>query len=200
MNGDQEQAQEAYNHLQTDPKIGGLVDEHGPLHLDPSDDLFQRLVRSIISQQVSVASAEAIRQRLFDTVEITPKGIRGTDQQVLMEAGLSEMKAEYVREVAKTFDDEGYSKELFATYSNKEIVDTLTEIKGVGPWTAEMQLLFTFGRPDVFPVGDLGIRRGIEHLFDEELTRAEMRDLAEPWAPYRSYASLYLWRIVDGGE
>lgn len=200
MNGDQEQAEEAYDHLHTDPQIGDLVKEHGALRLDPSDDLFRRLIRSIGSQQVSVASAEAIRQRLFDTVEMTPKGVLGTDQQVLKDAGLSEMKAEYVREVAKAFDQEGYSKGCFATHSNEEIVDTLTEIKGVGPWTAEMQLLFTFGRPDVFPVGDLGIRRGVERLSDEELTRAEMRDRAEPWAPYRSYASLHLWRIVDGGE
>lgn len=198
MNGDQEQAQDAYDHLQTDPQMGDLVNEHGPLQLNPSDDLFRRLIRSIVSQQVSVASAEAIRQRLFDTVEITPRGILGTDQQVLKEAGLSEMKAEYIREVAKTFDQKGYNKDFFATHSNEEIVDTLTEIKGVGPWTAEMQLLFTFGRPDVFPVGDLGIRRGVGRLFDEELTRAEMRDRAEPWAPYRSYASLHLWRVVDG--
>ena len=200
MNGDEEQAQDAHDHLLTDPEIGGLVDEHGPLYLNPSEDLFWRLVRSIISQQVSVASAEAIRQRLFDTVEITPEGVLGTDQQVLREAGLSEMKAEYITEVAKTFDRKGYSKESFATQSNEEIVDALTEIKGVGPWTAEMQLLFTFGRPDIFPVGDLGIRRGVEDLFDEELTRAEIRERAEAWRPYRSYASLYLWRIVDGGE
>jgi DNA-3-methyladenine glycosylase II len=75
--------------------------------------------------------------------------------------------------------------------------DELGEIGGVGPWTVDMFLMFGLGRPDVFPVGDLGIRKGMAVLYDDDLTRAEMRDRAERWAPYRSYASLYLWRATD---
>ncbi len=200
VKGDEEQAAEAYDSLQTDPELGDLVTTHGPLYLDPSDDLFRRLVHSVVGQQVSVASASAIRRRLFDTVEVTPSGVLAADTQVLRDAGLSAMKAEYVTAVATVFDREGYCKESLATAPNEEIVDTLTAIRGVGPWTAEMQLLFTFGRPDVLPVGDLGVRRGIERLLGADLTRTEMRTRAEQWAPYRSYASLYLWRTVDGEE
>jgi DNA-3-methyladenine glycosylase II len=183
--------------LREDDYLAPLVAEHGPLTLDPADDLFERLVVSILRQQVSMASAAATRERLFEAVEVTPEGILAADPAVLKDAGLSRQKTRYVREVAETFDAEGYDKAHFADATSEEIRAALTEITGVGEWTANMQLLFTFGRPDVFPVGDLGIRKGMETLFGEDLSRAEMRDRAERWAPYRSYASLYLWRVEE---
>jgi DNA-3-methyladenine glycosylase II len=82
--------------------------------------------------------------------------------------------------------------------SDDAVVEELTTIRGVGPWTAKMFLLFALGRPDVFPVEDLGVRRGMEQVVGRELTRGEMRDRAAEWAPYRSYASLYLWRAYEG--
>ncbi|MEF8782232.1 MAG: DNA-3-methyladenine glycosylase 2 family protein [Haloarculaceae archaeon] len=189
--------QEASETLCADDALGALVERHGPLRLDPSDDLYRRLVVSILRQQVSMASAEATRERLFDVVEVTPEEVLAAEEGTLRDAGLSRQKTRYVRAAAETFIAEGYEKADFAEMADEAIVGTLTGITGVGEWTARMQLLFTFGRPDVFPVGDLGVRKGMWALFDESLSRAEMIEEAKRWEPYRSYASLYLWRVEE---
>ena len=190
-------ADEAYEFLRADDLLGPVVEEYGKLRLDPSDDLFERLVISVLRQQVSMASAAATRERLFEAVDVTHAGVLAAEEEVLRDAGLSRQKTRYVREIARTFDEHGHTKESLADAGDEEIVDLLTGITGVGPWTARMQLLFTFGRPDVFPVGDLGVRKGMEAVYGREMTRAEMVEAAERWAPYRSYASLYLWRIGE---
>ena len=183
--------------LRADPDIGPLVERHGDLTLDPASDLFERLVVSILRQQVSMASAAATRERLFDAVAVTPAGIRDADDEVLRDAGLSRQKTRYVNEVAETFLAEEYSLATFEDATDEDIREALTAITGVGDWTANMQLLFAFGREDVFPVGDLGIRKGFEAVVGEGSSRAEMREYAERWSPYRSYASLYLWRASE---
>jgi DNA-3-methyladenine glycosylase II len=185
-----------YETLREDSYLGPLVGRHGRLDLDPADDMFERLVVSILRQQVSMASAAATRERLFEAVEVTPDGILAASPETLRDAGLSRQKTGYVRNVAEAFRDE-YSKDYFEGMADDAVVDELTSIKGVGEWTANMQLLFSLGRPDVFPVGDLGIRKGMRNLYDEDLTRSEMVEEAERWAPYRSYASLYLWRVEE---
>ncbi|MEZ3144033.1 DNA-3-methyladenine glycosylase [Halobaculum sp. MBLA0143] len=179
--------------------MGPLVAEHGPLTLDPADDAFARLVVSIVRQQVSTDAAAAIRERVFDAVTVAPAKVLAADPEALREAGLSGQKVRYVRAAAEAFRDhpERYARETLAEQSNDEVRERLTEITGVGRWTADMQLLFTLGRPDVFPVGDLGVRRGVERLVDAELSRAEIRERARRWAPYRSYASLHLWANED---
>ncbi|NHN59122.1 MULTISPECIES: DNA-3-methyladenine glycosylase [Halorussus] len=188
---------EAIAALETDAYLGSLVEEYGPLTIDPAEDFFERFVVSILRQQVSMASAAATRERLFEAVEVTPEGILAADPEVLRDAGLSRQKTDYVRNVAEAFLEEGYSRAYFADMTDEEVAAELTSITGVGAWTADMQLMFSLGRPDVFPVGDLGVRKGMEALFDDELTRAEMVEAAERWAPYRSYASLYLWRADE---
>jgi len=188
---------EAAARLREDDALGAVVQRHGPLALDPSDDLYRRLVVSILRQQVSMASAAATRERLFDAIEVTPEGVLAADEETLREAGLSRQKTRYLRAAAETFRGEGYDKAYFAEMTDEEIVETLTAITGVGPWTARMQLLFTFGRPDVFPVGDLGVRKGMQTLFGADLSRDEMVTEARRWQPYRSYASLYLWRVEE---
>jgi len=187
---------EAAAMLRADDALGPVVERHGPLALDPSDDLYRRLVVSILRQQVSMASAAATRERLFDAVEVTPEGILAADEATLCEAGLSRQKTRYVRAAAETFREAGYDKAYLADMTDEEIVATLTDITGVGPWTARMQLLFTFGRPDVFPVGDLGVRKGMRTLLGD-MDREGMIAEAERWRPYRSYASLYLWRVEE---
>ncbi|WP_336339269.1 DNA-3-methyladenine glycosylase family protein [Haloarcula brevis] len=186
-----------YETLRADPDIGPLVERHGELTLDPASDLFERLVVSILRQQVSMASAAATRERLFDAVTVTPAGIADADDEVLRDAGLSRQKTRYVNEVAETFLAEEYSLATFEDATDEDIREALTAITGVGDWTANMQLLFAFGREDVFPVGDLGIRKGFEAVVGEGYSRAEMREYAERWSPYRSYASLYLWRADE---
>jgi DNA-3-methyladenine glycosylase II len=183
--------------LRADPDIGPLVEAHGELTLDPAPDLFERLIVSILRQQVSMASAAATRERLFDAVTVTPAGIKNADDEVLRDAGLSRQKTRYVNEVSGAFLEHEYSLETFEDATDEEIREELTGITGVGDWTANMQLLFAFGREDVFPVGDLGIRKGFETVVGDGYSRAEMSEYAERWSPYRSYASLYLWRASE---
>ena len=184
--------------LRADSYIGPLVEEHGPLVVEPAEDPFQRLLVSIIRQQVSMSAGDAIQARLFDAIEVTPAGVLAADEADMRDAGLSASKTEYMRALAEAWQAQGWSQGYFVDMADDAVADELTQVKGIGPWTADMFLMFGLGRPDVFPVGDLGIRKGMRILFaDEDMTRAEMRDAATRWAPYRSYASRYLWRVVD---
>ncbi|QPV62609.1 DNA-3-methyladenine glycosylase 2 family protein [Halosimplex litoreum] len=184
--------------LADDQVLGPVVDEHGPVSIEPADDLYERLVVSLIRQQVSMDAAAAIRERLFDAVEVTPESVVEADHAELHDAGLSEAKADYAKSAANAFLTHEWDRDTFADTSDDAVRAELTDVHGVGPWTADMFLLFGLGREDVFPVGDLGICEGMDRLFDADMTRAEMTDAAERWAPYRSYASLYLWRAVEG--
>jgi DNA-3-methyladenine glycosylase II len=190
-------SQDAISLLRDDPDIGHLVADHGDVTLESGEDLFERLVVSILRQQVSMASANATRERLEDAVELTPAALLRTDRSTLRDLGLSRQKASYVHNVAEAFVEHDYSREYFAETSDDAVIAELTDINGVGPWTAKMQLLFSLGRPDVFPVEDLGIRKGMHTLYGDDLERSRMEEIAERWRPYRSYASLYLWRAVD---
>ena len=190
-------SQDAISFLRDDPDIGHLVADHGDVTLESGEDLFERLVVSILRQQVSMASANATRERLEDAVELTPAALLRTDRSTLRDLGLSRQKASYVHNVAEAFVEHDYSREYFAEMSDDAVIAELTDINGVGPWTAKMQLMFSFGRPDVFPVEDLGIRKGMHTLYGDDLERSRMEEIAERWRPYRSYASLYLWRAVD---
>ena len=184
--------------LRADPKLAPTVAAHGVQTLTPAEDPFRRLLVSVVRQQVSMDAAAAIRERLFEAVEVTPAGILAADPQTLADAGLSAAKVEYVRNVATAHRERGWNREFFADVPDDAVLEELTAITGVGPWTAKMFLLFGLGRPDVFPVEDLGVRRGMETVCDRELTRAEMRERAADWEPYRSYAALYLWRAYEG--
>ncbi|UIO98835.1 DNA-3-methyladenine glycosylase 2 family protein [Halobaculum sp. CBA1158] len=188
---------EALDALRGDDLLGPVVERHGPLTIDPASDPFERLVVSILRQQVSMASAAATRERLFDAVEVTPEGLLAAEESTLKDAGLSRQKTRYVRNVAEAFAENGWDREAFAAMTDDEVREELTAITGVGAWTANMQLLFSLARPDVFPVGDLGIRKGMTTLYDREMSRSEMVEEARRWAPYRSYASLYLWRAKE---
>lgn len=182
--------------LAADSALAPLIERYGRLELEPAEDMFRRLVVSIIRQQVSMASAAATEERLFDAVEVTPTGVLAADTETLRDCGLSRQKTSYVRNAAEAFDST-YDRAYFEELDDDAVIAELTEITGVGGWTARMQLLFSLGRPDVFPVGDLGVRKGMRALFDEGMDRDAMCERAERWRPYRSYATLYLWRI-DG--
>ncbi len=185
-----------HDSLRNDAYIGPLIERYGRLELEPAEDMFERLVVSVLRQQVSMASAEATRERLFEAVEVTPEGVLTAETETLRECGLSRQKAGYVHNIAEAFASE-YDSAYFEALDDDDVIEELTDIKGVGEWTAQMQLLFSLGRPDVFPVGDLGVRKGMEMLFDDEMSREEMVDRAERWKPYRSYATLYLWRVDE---
>ena len=184
--------------LRDDANLEPLVAEHGELSLDGAKDPFRRLVTAIVRQQVSMDAADAIESRLFDAVDVTPDGIAGADPELLRDAGLSSQKTDYVQNVADAFREHGWDRASFADLSDDAVREELTAITGVGDWTAEMFLMFALGREDVFPVGDLGIRKGMYALYGDDLSRAEMREAASDWRPYRSYGSLYVWRAYEG--
>ncbi|QWC18199.1 DNA-3-methyladenine glycosylase 2 family protein [Halorubrum sp. 2020YC2] len=185
--------------LREDPTMAALVDRRGPLDVAPADDEFARLCTSIVNQQLSTASAAAIRERFVDVLggAPTPDRVLAADEAALREAGLSGTKVEYLRNVAAAFRDgeRDFTREGLAGVSDEAVVDRLTEIRGVGAWTARMYLIFALGRGDVLPLGDLAVRKGIERIYNdgEELSRAEMREIGAAWRPYRSYGTRYVW-------
>jgi DNA-3-methyladenine glycosylase II len=183
--------------LREDPALAPLVEEHGPITVEAHPEPFKRLVTSIVNQQLSSQSAAAIRGRLAERFELTPEALLAADEAALRETGLSGSKVAYVRSVAEAFRDGRIHPHRFDGVADGEVIDALTEVRGVGDWTAKMYLMFVLGREDVFPVEDLGIRRGMEALFGDDVDRAWMVERATAWAPYRTYASRYLWRAVD---
>lgn len=188
---------QALEQLRADPRLGPLVDEHGELPIGPAEDPFKRLTVSIINQQLSVTSATAIRERVFDRFEITPESILAADPEALRETGLSNAKIEYMKNIAEVHLEKDLGVAYFQSMNNEEVIDELTQIKGVGTWTAKMYLIFCLGREDVFPVEDLGIRRGMVDLFGRDMDRTEMVEASQNWIPYRSYASRYIWRYTE---
>lgn len=191
---------EALPVLRRDPVMAELIETHDPYD-EPAWTEYERLCISIINQQLSTASAAAIRERVFDHFdgELTPEAVLAVDDQPLRDAGLSRQKIEYLRNAARAFSEREYTREALADHSNDAVVDQLTEITGVGEWTARMYLLFVLRRPDILPLGDLAVRRQIERLYGDGtgMTRAEMRALAEQWRPYRSVATRYLWAAYE---
>ena len=186
---------EPYEALRQDETMAALLEEFGRIEVEPVEKggEFRRLVVSIARQLVSTESADAVLERLFDSFgEVTPRSVLETPPEELASTGLGETKAEYVREAARAFRDGQYGREAFADAPKDEVRDALTEIRGVGEWTANMYLLFVLGRDDVLPLGDLAVRRGMESLYGVE-TRNEMRRVAEDWKPYRSYGTRYVW-------
>ena len=188
-----------YETLRNDETMASLVEEFGRVPVEPveSGEEFRRLVVSITNQSVSTESARAVRSRLFDTLEdVTPQSVLETPPEELASTGVGEAKSEYLQETARAFRENDYSREAFVDVSNEEVRDALTEIRGVGEWTANMYLIFVLGREDVLPLGDLAVRRGIEGLYGVE-TRDEMREIAEDWKPYRSYGTRYVWKWYE---
>jgi DNA-3-methyladenine glycosylase II len=187
-----------------DPVMDRLIRQWGICTIVPHTDYYQALVSSIIGQQLSVKAAGTIKHRfmgLYDGNLPTPEQIVATDPETMREVGLSYAKARYVRDLAqKILDGEVVLDEL-PQLSNEEIVAELTTVKGIGEWTVHMFLMFCLGRMDVLPVGDLGVRMGIQKLYglDQLPTPVEVRETAaaRDWAPYESVASWYVWRSLD---
>ena len=174
-----------------------LIETHGEIHLEATKRPFRRLVTSIIRQQISMAAASAIQRRLESTVEITPANLLDIECDELADVGLSKQKISTLRNVATAFENEGYDHAFFQRLDDDEVVDELTAIHGIGPWTAKMFLIFCLGRPDIFPVEDLGIRKGIVTLYDVSSNSEDIQRVADRWRPFRSYASCYIWQGMD---
>lgn len=164
-------------------------------------DLFLGLVQSIVSQQLSVRVADAIFRRVKELLgEVTAENLLAADPEALRGCGLSGRKVEYLRGIADAQRAGTIDFDSLAGKPDAEIIGELVELKGVGVWTAEMLLIFSLGRSDVLSYRDLGIRRGIMMLNGlAELTEADFEHYRRRYSPYGTLASLYLWRIKDGG-
>jgi len=185
----------------TDPTLKKLVKKYPQPHFeDRSEFLMRELIESIISQQLSVKAADTIFARfvgLFSDGEFpTAKQIVTMEDERIRSAGISYAKVTYIKSVANAFVSDLIDIEKIRKQSDEEVITELTQIKGIGQWTAEMILIFTLNRPDVFSIGDLGLRNAITKLYGIT-DRKEMLALSETWKPHRSTACWYLWRSLE---
>jgi DNA-3-methyladenine glycosylase II len=192
-----------------DPVLARLIDDFGgPLPLERDGrgrpaDFYGALVRSIAGQQLSVKAARAIWEKLvarFDGRTPTPQEILADDPEALRAAaGFSRAKVSYLRSLAEQVISGQLELDRLSTLDDDTVIRELTAVKGIGDWTAHMFLMFTLHRPDVLPVGDLGVRNAVRQAY--QLAAAPAPDalhaLAEPWRPHRTRACLYLWRSLD---
>jgi DNA-3-methyladenine glycosylase II len=193
-------------HLSKDRKLGRVVSEQEPVVLKARKNIPLRLCASIMSQQLSTKVAKVIFTRfleLYDGEEPTPKQIVETPFERLRGIGLSNAKALYVLNVAHFAIEHGLDDRKIRKMSDEEVIELLTQIKGVGRWTVEMLLMFTLARADVFAVDDYGIQVAMKKLYnlddtDKKAFKQRMLALSTKWAPYRTYACLHLWQWKDG--
>ncbi len=163
-------------------------------------DPFLTLVRSIIGQQISVAAAQAVWNRVEVLLKrVTPKNILVMDDIRLRECGLSYRKIEYVKDLSEHFLKQGLAKANWQALDDETVIRDLTAVRGIGQWTAEMFLIFNLKRPDILPLDDIGLLRAISlnYFAGEKVTRSQAREVAENWVPYRTVATWYLWRSID---
>ena len=189
---------------QSDPELIPLLDAFKIQDLQPETDYFKSLTRSIVYQQLSGKVSKTILDRFIllykDKSYPTPVDVINIDHEKLRSVGLSNSKAQYIKNIAHAFLDNPDTYDSLEKMDDQDIIDTLIIIKGVGPWTAQMFLMFTLNRPDVFPVTDLGVQKGFQHYYklSEVPTTGQMLKKSEQWAPYRTAVSLYFWRLLEG--
>lgn len=197
----------AVGHLRAgDPILGALIDRVGPFALEPrrSPSLFEALLRSIIYQQLHARAASTIHGRVREALRphggARPEALAGVPDEELRRAGLSRNKLLAIRDLAaKCLAGTVPSLRDARRLADEELVTRLTEVRGIGPWTVHMLLIFHLGRPDVLPTGDLAIRAGFKRLYGKrrDPSPAALLRHGRRWQPYRSVASWYLWRSLD---
>lgn len=185
-----------------DEAMATLIAHVGTIELPPPRSDFHTLVEAIISQQVSTKAAATIHGRLqrLAANDVSPGRILDLSTEALRSVGLSGQKSKYLHALASAFAKNAETYHRLHDMEDAEVIASLTEIKGIGIWTAQMFLIFTLLREDVFPIDDLGIRKGMERFILNEKAAPSRKDMtarAELWAPYRSVASLYLWKGLD---
>jgi DNA-3-methyladenine glycosylase II len=191
--------------MRRDQRLAAVMKQHGRCGLADfrTHEPFASLVRTIVSQQLSGKAAETIHRRVLALVggreTLTPDAILALDTSALRGAGLSGQKVTYVLDLAHRVKTGALDLETLDQLDDEAVVTAITAVKGLGRWSAEMFLMFRLNRPDIFPVGDLGIVKGMQRLHGMKSRPAPrtMIRLAEPWRPFRSVAAWYLWRITE---
>ena len=197
--------QAARDHLcRADEVLAVLVERFSDDVLTASGDLFRTLLNAIVGQQISVAAAASIWRRLLDAYPgLPPEALAEAAEETLREVGLSRQKARYIIGIAADLSQRSGGIAHLAELDDQEVLDELTKLKGVGPWTAHMVLIFGLTRPDVLPIGDIGLLRSAAKNYgwpdDAGLKELQQRleAQAEGWRPFRTVASWYLWRDLD---
>lgn len=178
-----------------------LVDRFGPARVSPGGDPFDALISAIANQQLSVKAGATVYGRIETLCDghVTAEAIDQASAEQLRACGLSRPKVGYVQDLARQTIDGELALDRLDTMDDESVLDALTQVKGIGRWTANMVLIFELHRPDVLATGDLGVRDGARRLLELEArpTPAELERLAEPWRPYRSLACWYLWQERD---
>ncbi len=186
-----------------DPILATVIERIGAPQMGRERDAWRALTSSIIGQQVSVHAARAIRGRFAAIIPERdfplPSDVLSTPIEVLRAAGLSGNKVLAIRDLATHFEDGKINARKLSKMEDEAVIAALIPVRGIGRWTAEMFLMFSLGRPDVLAVDDLGLRNAMKKLYDlsENPKPDLMREIAEPWRPFRSVASWYLWRSLD---
>lgn len=186
--------------IEADSKFSPIISAVGDIEVELEPDLFVSLVSTIVGQQLSNKVLEIIWNR-FDTLlqgEVTPEKVLNLPDEKIREVGISYRKIEYIKNLAQKVLNGELDLVALESFSDQEVIEKLVELKGIGVWTAEMLLIFSLGRSDVFSVRDLGLRRGVTRLYDlGDVSDDEVAKIAAKWSPYRTFASLYLWRYFS---
>ncbi|WP_343051474.1 DNA-3-methyladenine glycosylase family protein [Pseudaquabacterium terrae] len=196
---------DACRHLgRRDRVMKKLIPQFGEARLQSRGDAFTTLARSIVGQQISVKAAQSVWDRFAAaagglSTRLSPGAVLKLDAPVLRGAGLSARKTEYLADLARHFEAGTVHVKLWQQMDDEAIIEELVAIRGIGRWTAEMFLIFHLMRPNVLPVDDLGLIKGISQNYfsGEPVSRAEAREVGEAWAPFRSVATWYIWRSLD---
>ncbi|HEV2431294.1 MAG TPA: DNA-3-methyladenine glycosylase [Burkholderiales bacterium] len=183
-----------------DPVLGAIIRSRPKVFLMRRGEPFLTLARAICGQQISVKAAQSVWDRVVACCgEVTPEIVLSRPRSQLRACGLSDRKTEYIADLAQHFADGRIHVHRWPEMSDEEIIAELVEVRGIGRWTAEMFLIFNLLRPDVFPLDDLGLQKGIRvrYFKGRKVSLARMRKLGESWRPWRSVATWYLWRSLD---
>ena len=183
-----------------DPVMGGIMRAHPKVFLAPRGEPFFTLARAIVGQQISVKAAQSVWNRLVACVgQMTPQGVLARPRPELRACGLSDRKTEYIADLAQHFANGSIHVHRWPEMTDDEIIAELVEVRGIGRWTAEMFLMFNLLRPDVFPLDDLGLQKGIRLAYfnGRQVSLRTMTRVGEAWRPWRSVATWYLWRSLD---
>lgn len=191
---------DAIKFLRQDKEMAQVIDTIGEYKLKKRNHHFSVLVESIISQQLATSAADAIFKRFKDLYPKFPTAseILATRKSKLRQVGLSSMKIEYLKDLAKHVNEGKLNMRALSRMDDEDVISHLTQVKGIGRWTAEMFLIFSLGRQDIFPVGDLALRKGVQILFSlQEIPKQnEAEKLGQRWKPYRTIATWYLWKSL----
>jgi len=187
--------------LKKDPKFAKIILQVGEYNVKITKNRYRSLVEAIIAQQLSGSAAESILKKfrkIFKSNFPKPIEVLQTSDTKLRKVGLSKMKVIYIKELSKKIESRHLNMRNFSSLEDEKIIEHLTNVKGIGRWTAEMFLIFSMGRLDVLPVGDLGLKKGIQLMYslNELPTEEQIIQFAESWRPYRTVATWYIWKSL----